>query len=235
MNTRYLRLGNQVVVADQNRELVERKYTNNIDEILKQENKIEKINNIIAKTKEDLIKYNNIIDKNKKIRNNDFILCILISMILLLCALTSLTFGTICTSIGLVASIVVSVTRRKSMKNYKNKVKGLKYSLTISEEKLSAELKKLKELEQEISLNNLYIPHNEIIEINDKEELSKIERNIKLAYLYKTRETIIKNKMQEQSIDDYLKNIKLNNQKLNEEDKEIILNYASEKKKVLKK
>lgn len=235
MNIEYLRFGDYVVVADQNRELIERKFTNNIDEILRQENKIEIINNIIKKNKEELRTYNNIVDRNKTIRNNDVLLSILISAMLLLCAISSFTFGTVCTTIGLLASIVVSIARKTNIKDYKKKIKGLKYSLTISEEKLSEELNKLKKLQYEVSLTNREIPHIEIIEINDKEEISKIERNIQLAYLYKTRETIIKSKIKEQNIDTYLKTIKINNQKLNEEDKEIILNHASEKKKVLKK
>jgi len=79
------------------------------------------------------------------------------------------------------------------------------------------------------------MPHNEIMEINDKEELNRVERNIQLAYLYKIRENIIKTKIKEQSIDNYLNTIKFNNDKLNEEDKNIILNYANEKKKILQK
>jgi len=99
MNIEYLRFGDYVVVANQDRRLTERKFTNNIDEILKQENKIETINNIIIKNKEELKTYNNIVNKKKKIRNNDFLLCTFFSSVLLLCAITSFNLGTICSSV----------------------------------------------------------------------------------------------------------------------------------------
>jgi len=213
----------------------EKKYKNNKEEILKKKNKIETINNINIKNKEELKTYNNIVNKKKKIRNNDFLLCTFFSSVLLLCAITSFNLGTICSSVLLLSSIVFSLSRKTNIKKYKNKIKGLKYSLTISEQELNKELNKLKELEQQASLINLNMPHNEIMEINDKEELNRVERNIQLAYLYKIRENIIKTKIKEQSIDNYLNTIKFNNDKLNEEDKNIILNYANEKKKILQK
>lgn len=236
MNKSYFRFFDSIVVVDDNKNFLDKECLVNLKEILLQENRVETINNVICNDKSILKSYNAKLFNNKLsllyelIFDVGFLIFLLFSLIFLnnVAVNVSLGFFGICSVTSLYSFI--------SINNYQKKIVALEYKIHNSNKELKKELKILNELNNsEIEKNLDVIPDHDIIVVYDEKELKKVERNLQLGYLYKMRESIIKKKINEDKIDQYLSRIYLDRKKLSNDEKEIMLQHANKKVKVLKK
>lgn len=228
MNKKYISFGELAFVKDENDKIISREYEQNFKMILEEENIIELLNKI---KNEDLnnkkewakkIKYLNLFSKRSA-----WSLYILIAIYIFL--VSGLIFSLGCL---IIASIFTNIAKIL-VKHYSKKIRVVNYridKLTKILEETQQELIDLKLKEK--SCEDLV--YNEYIEINDEERLKRIERDLYLAYLYKLKEDIIKKKILEGDIYSYLDDMQINDDYLTEEDKNVILEYANEKKRILK-
>lgn len=236
MNIEYLRFFDTVVVADHRRKLTERSYRDNIEEILKQENIIELIRNTIKEDKLLANNYNVIIDNKKRILKKDLIFCSFLLLTIFASIVFTFDFGIVGASVCFATGCLVGVIKKIGIKKYQKKINGLNYKLSVSNCELKRQRDKLKELKANKSFEKKSeLPNNLIYKIDDIKTLNRVKRNLELAYLYKMKEDLLLRSIDKNKLEGYLNNIKFNNQILNEEDKNVMIGYAGEKVKVLKK
>ena len=127
--------------------------------------------------------------------------------------------------------ILISFNKGKIVK-YDKKIKGLNYEL-LKERKLLKESKNnLEQLKKEKDVKTIY---NDYVDIDNSDELSKIERRMELAYLYKLKEDIIKENLIDNNLDKLFDGDIFLDDKLDDFSKEVLKEYILEKRKVLTK
>jgi len=220
MNKKYICFGAFAFVEDQNDKLVTRKYENNFGQVLAQENVIEVLNEIID---EDINDRKKLARKIKYLKYFSGKSAWSLYIIIALCFF--LLNGLISSVVVLGIAKVMTVLQKIIIKRYNKKLKCINYRLTKSAKQLEEEQEQMEEIKKIESET----PYNEYIKIEDDEKLYRIERNLYLAYLYKLREDIIQKKIQEDDIENYLDDIQINDEYLDNIDKKVILSYAKEK------
>ena len=227
MNKKYICLRDIALVEDENGYIDTREYDNNLDEVLKKENRIETIERIIKEDQNEKEKY--------KFKANIFkILSDKSSWIIYGTVALYYLFQSGFNINGIIKMLIVLgtgkiiLTTERFLFNYFTKItNGLAYKINNSKELLKSEIKELQEIKNKKSTS--IISHNEYIRIDDLEDLDRLERNLYLAYLYKLKEDIILKKINDNTIEFYLKTLKIDNETLEKEDIETILSYSKKK------
>ena len=227
MNKEYICFNKMVLVEDQNGDVDTREYINNLEEVLKKENRIETIKRIISEDEKLKDKYK----MKEKVFNilSDKSSWIIYGAIAFYYLLQSgFNISGIIKMLIILASGYIILTIERFLVNYLDKIiNGLTYKINNSKVLLKSEIKELQEIKNKKSTS--IINQNEYIRIDDLDDLDRLERNLYLAYLYKLKEDIILKKINDNTIEHYLKTLKIDNENLDNEDIETILSYSKKK------
>lgn len=226
------------MVVDENKNLLDKDYLVNLEEVLLQENVVETIENSISNDKMSIGNWNSKVLKNTMSLCYESIFTIFTIALLIAGLLMSAKLFIAVSGGAFMVCGATVLTRIYNIKKYEKQINAMKYKVKNSEKELNFQKKKLAELSNsKIEENIERIPDDRMLVINDANELKKIERNLKLGYLYKLKETIIDEKIKENNDNalEYISKLSLDRKKLNSDEQNIVLKHALRKTKVLKK
>lgn len=226
MNKSYICYGAYAFVERKDESKITREYEHNLGEVLVKENVIETLEQIIEKDTKDK---DNLIRKKTylKVSSGKGAWSIYIIVALYFLMTTGIISSIFCLGIG---KVIINL-KKNAIKNYTKKLKSLNYKLIKTKNLLEDERKEIIKIKSKEHKNNTI--YNEYVNIDDDKKLARLERDLQLAYLYKLKEDIIQKKILEDNINDYLNELRIKDETLDNIDKKVILNYANEKKKIL--
>lgn len=182
MNKEYVGINGNVIVSDENGNLAHLKLTENIEEVLMQENIIEQLEKKILETKERLQE-----NTSFEIRSANLLVVFMIIGFNLCAILFFITkpqfyfFQKLMEYNFLIGSFVLDVLGYRMLKQQRNRIKSLRKDISLLEKSLVLEKEKLQNLKL---VNNKKLEDIPITIVDEKAKLQALKNDLELYFGY---------------------------------------------------